>query len=154
MLGQALGLTDAEFDALQGDYRQSALFNEREKAVLAWAEAMTLNTAKQRFVPHRTRTRRGQSPSGRRPRCLAAGAERIRLPGLRSRHLTPGLQAVSSNTLRGTSDVACSFCSEASLLATQILCKARKACPHAVSRQNQFWIASASGVPGRAAAAS
>ena len=47
MLGQALGLTDAEFDALQGDYRQSALFNEREKAVLAWAEAMTLNTAKQ-----------------------------------------------------------------------------------------------------------
>ena len=46
MLGQALGLTDAEFDALQGDYRGSALFNEREKAVLAWAEAMTLNTAK------------------------------------------------------------------------------------------------------------
>ena len=47
MLGQALGLTKAEFDALQGDYRQSALFNECEKAVLAWAEAMTLNTAKQ-----------------------------------------------------------------------------------------------------------
>jgi hypothetical protein len=46
VLGQALGLTDAEFDALQGDYRGSALFNEREKAVLAWAEAMTLNTAK------------------------------------------------------------------------------------------------------------
>ena len=47
MLGQALGLTDAEFDALQGDdYRSSALFNEREKAVLAWSEAMTLNTAK------------------------------------------------------------------------------------------------------------
>ena len=51
MLGQALGLTDAEFDALQGDYRASALFNEREKAVLAWAEAMTLNTAK-RDGPH------------------------------------------------------------------------------------------------------
>ncbi|HSC96804.1 MAG TPA: hypothetical protein VLC73_17750 [Burkholderiales bacterium] len=47
MLGQALGLTDAEFDALQGDYRSSALFTEREKAVLAWSEAMTLNTAKQ-----------------------------------------------------------------------------------------------------------
>ena len=47
MLGQALGLTDAEFDALQGDYRSSALFNEKEKAVLAWSEAMTLNTAKQ-----------------------------------------------------------------------------------------------------------
>ena len=46
MLGQALGLTDAEFDALQGDYRASALFNEREKATLAWSEAMTLNTAK------------------------------------------------------------------------------------------------------------
>ena len=46
MLGQALGLKDAEFDALQGDYRSSPLFNEREKAVLAWSEAMTLNTAK------------------------------------------------------------------------------------------------------------
>ena len=47
MLGQALGLTDAEFDVLQGDdYRSSPLFNEREKAVMAWAEAMTLNTAK------------------------------------------------------------------------------------------------------------
>ncbi len=46
MLGQALGLTDAELDALQSDYRSSALFDAREKAVLAWAEAMTLNTAK------------------------------------------------------------------------------------------------------------
>ena len=46
MLGQALGLTDDEFDALQGDYRGSALFTDREKAALAWAEAMTLNTAK------------------------------------------------------------------------------------------------------------
>lgn len=46
MLGQALGLTDGEFDALQGDYHASALFNEREKAALAWSEAMTLNTAK------------------------------------------------------------------------------------------------------------
>ena len=47
MLGQALGLTDAEFEALQGDdYRDSALFNEREKAAMWWAEAMTLNTAK------------------------------------------------------------------------------------------------------------
>ena len=47
MLGQALGLTDAEFEALQGnEYRQSPLFDEREKAVLAWAEAMTLNTAR------------------------------------------------------------------------------------------------------------
>jgi alkylhydroperoxidase family enzyme len=46
VLGQALGLKAAEFDALQGDYRASALFDEREKAVLAWSEAMTLNTAK------------------------------------------------------------------------------------------------------------
>jgi len=47
VLGQALGLTDAEFDALQGDdYRGSALFDDREKSVLAWSEAMTLNTAK------------------------------------------------------------------------------------------------------------
>jgi alkylhydroperoxidase family enzyme len=46
VLGQALGLTDAELEALQGDYRASALFNAREKAVLAWSEAMTLNIAK------------------------------------------------------------------------------------------------------------
>ena len=46
MLGQALGLTDAEMDALQVDWRSSALFDSREKAVLAWSEAMTLNTAK------------------------------------------------------------------------------------------------------------
>jgi len=47
VLGQALGLSDAEFDALQGEYHSSALFSEKEKAVLAWSEAMTLNTAKQ-----------------------------------------------------------------------------------------------------------
>lgn len=47
MLGQALGLKDQEFDALQGDYAASLLFNEKEKAVLAWSEAMTRNTAKQ-----------------------------------------------------------------------------------------------------------
>ena len=46
MLGQALGLKDAEFAALQGDYRASPLFSEKEKAAIAWAEAMTLNTAK------------------------------------------------------------------------------------------------------------
>jgi alkylhydroperoxidase family enzyme len=46
VLGQALGLTKEEFDALQGDYRESSLFDEREKAVLAWSEAMTLNAAK------------------------------------------------------------------------------------------------------------
>ena len=46
MLGQALGLTEGEMAALQGDYRASPLFDAREKAVLAWSEAMTLNTAK------------------------------------------------------------------------------------------------------------
>ncbi|MDP1537761.1 MAG: hypothetical protein Q8L95_11315 [Burkholderiales bacterium] len=46
MLGQALGLKDEEFDALQGDYQASPLFNVKEKAVIAWSEAMTLNTAK------------------------------------------------------------------------------------------------------------
>ena len=46
MLGQALGLSEEEFAALQGDYRASPLFDEREKAAIAWAEAMTLNTAK------------------------------------------------------------------------------------------------------------
>ena len=46
MLGQALGLTDDELAAVQGDFRSSALFDAREKAVLAWSEAMTLNTAK------------------------------------------------------------------------------------------------------------
>jgi alkylhydroperoxidase family enzyme len=46
VLGQALGLTDEEFTALQDDYRASPLFNAQEKAVLAWSEAMTLNTAR------------------------------------------------------------------------------------------------------------
>ena len=46
MLGQALGLTESELEALQGDFRSSPLFDAREKAVLAWSEAMTLNTAK------------------------------------------------------------------------------------------------------------
>ena len=46
MLGQALGLTEGELEALQEDYRASPLFDAREKAVLAWSEAMTLNTAK------------------------------------------------------------------------------------------------------------
>ena len=46
MLGQALGLTDAELDAIVGDYRASTLLDAKDKAVLAWSEAMTLNTAK------------------------------------------------------------------------------------------------------------
>jgi alkylhydroperoxidase family enzyme len=46
VLGQALGLTDAEFEALKGEDQKSPLFTAREKAVLRWTEAMTLNTAK------------------------------------------------------------------------------------------------------------
>jgi len=47
VLGQALGLTDAEFAALKSkDYLSSTLFTDQEKAVMAWSEAMTLNTAK------------------------------------------------------------------------------------------------------------
>ncbi len=46
MLGQALGLKEEEFDALKGDYRSSPLFTAKEKAAIAWSEAMTLNTAK------------------------------------------------------------------------------------------------------------
>jgi AhpD family alkylhydroperoxidase len=46
--GQGLGITDDEFLAMRGDeWRDSPLFDEREKAVIAWAEAITLNTAKQ-----------------------------------------------------------------------------------------------------------
>lgn len=47
IFGQALGLRTDDLEALQGDaYKTSPLFNEREKAAIAWAEAMTLNTAK------------------------------------------------------------------------------------------------------------
>ena len=46
MLGQALGLTDAELESLQGDYRSGEVLDAREPAVIAWAEAMTLNSAK------------------------------------------------------------------------------------------------------------
>jgi uncharacterized peroxidase-related enzyme len=45
--GQALGLTQPQLEAMQGDaYRASPLFDEREKAVIAWSEAVTRNTAK------------------------------------------------------------------------------------------------------------
>ena len=45
--GEALGIQPEEIEALRGEvYKNSPLFNEREKAVIAWAEAMTLNTAK------------------------------------------------------------------------------------------------------------
>jgi alkylhydroperoxidase family enzyme len=47
IFGEALGLKTADLEALKGDaYKTSPLFNEREKAAIAWSEAMTLNTAK------------------------------------------------------------------------------------------------------------
>jgi uncharacterized peroxidase-related enzyme len=45
--GQALGFSEAQLESLQGEaWRESTLFDEREKAVIAWAEAVTNNTAK------------------------------------------------------------------------------------------------------------
>jgi len=47
IFGEALGLKQDDLAALKGDnYKTSPLFNEKEKAAIAWAEAMTLNTAK------------------------------------------------------------------------------------------------------------
>jgi len=47
VLGQALNLKEEEYKALQEpNYRDSPLFNEKEKATLWWAEEMTNNTAK------------------------------------------------------------------------------------------------------------
>lgn len=46
IFGQGLGMNEEELEALQGDnYKTSPLFNEREKAAIAWSEAMTNNTA-------------------------------------------------------------------------------------------------------------
>src|SRR5262249_60998933 len=45
--GQALGVSEAQLEAMQGNaWRDSPLFSEREKATIAWAEAVTRNTAK------------------------------------------------------------------------------------------------------------
>jgi len=46
IFGQGLGITDDELEALKDDaYKISPLFDEREKAVIAWSESMTNNTA-------------------------------------------------------------------------------------------------------------
>ena len=56
--GEALGLTQPQLEALQSDaYQSSPLFDEREKAVIAWAEAVTLNTAKRDNVLWKTMRR-------------------------------------------------------------------------------------------------
>ncbi|MEQ1883865.1 MAG: carboxymuconolactone decarboxylase family protein [Bryobacteraceae bacterium] len=47
IFGEALGLQTEDIEALKGDnYKTSSRFTEREKAAIAWSEAMTLNTAK------------------------------------------------------------------------------------------------------------
>lgn len=44
--GQGLGITEEELEAMMDDsYKTSPLFNDRDRAAIAWAEAMTNNTA-------------------------------------------------------------------------------------------------------------
>ena len=44
--GQGLGMTEAELEAMMGDdWKTSPLFDERDRAAIAWSEAMTRNTA-------------------------------------------------------------------------------------------------------------
>ena len=44
--GQGLGMKDEELEALMdGSYKTSPLFDERDRAAVAWSEAMTNNTA-------------------------------------------------------------------------------------------------------------
>ncbi len=44
--GQGLGISDEELEAMMDDsYKTSPLFDERDRAAIAWAEAMTNNTA-------------------------------------------------------------------------------------------------------------
>ncbi|MDA8586330.1 carboxymuconolactone decarboxylase family protein [Rhodobacteraceae bacterium] len=44
--GQGLGMTEEELDALMDDsYKTNPLFDERDRAAVAWSEAMTNNTA-------------------------------------------------------------------------------------------------------------
>jgi len=46
VFGQGLGMTDEELEAMKDDaYKTSPLFDERDRAAIAWAEAMTNNTA-------------------------------------------------------------------------------------------------------------
>lgn len=44
--GRASGLREEQLEALQGDYLNSGVFDEREKAVIRWAEALTRMQAK------------------------------------------------------------------------------------------------------------
>lgn len=42
-LGQAVGITPTEIEALSGDYMRSPLLSDRDKAVVHWAESVTRN---------------------------------------------------------------------------------------------------------------
>lgn len=46
IFGQGLGITDPELEAMADDsYKTSPLFNDRDRAAIAWAASMTNNTA-------------------------------------------------------------------------------------------------------------
>lgn len=46
IFGQGLGISEPELDAIMdGSYQTSPLFSERDRAVIAWSESMTNNTA-------------------------------------------------------------------------------------------------------------
>lgn len=46
VFGQGLGISDDELEAMMDDsYKTSPLFDERDRAAIAWSEAMTTNTA-------------------------------------------------------------------------------------------------------------
>ncbi|MCF2905562.1 hypothetical protein L0666_11240 [Octadecabacter sp. CECT 8868] len=46
VFGQGLGISDEELEAMMDDgYKTNPLFNDRDRAAIAWSEAMTQNTA-------------------------------------------------------------------------------------------------------------
>jgi len=47
-LGRSVGFSDAQIEAIEGDYHASDLFTPAEKAAIAWAECLTLRTYRQR----------------------------------------------------------------------------------------------------------
>jgi uncharacterized peroxidase-related enzyme len=49
-LGGAVGLTEQEIDELEGDYEQSTVLSERDKAIVHWAESVTKNEARRDMV--------------------------------------------------------------------------------------------------------
>ncbi len=47
-LGRAVGYSDEQIAAIEGDYQASELFNPAQKAAIAWAECLTLRTYHQK----------------------------------------------------------------------------------------------------------